>query len=397
MRKIEDNINISQQLVRYLKDELSETEKTEVDKLLDNDIELNNLFNKLKQEDYLEKQIQRHRSINLDEKWNHQIGKIRQSNFRKRFFYFSKIAAAIIIPCLIATYLIFTTQSDFNDTKEEFALKAIPIGNKAQIITEQGNTYDLDGENITIRNKSAKINQIGKKLVYAKQVRILTNKTEIEYHTLIVPKGQNRSLILSDGTQVLVNAESKIKYPVDFIGHERRVEVLKGEAYFNVAENKNKPFIVNTARGSEIKVLGTSFNVRAYGDDGADVTTLVEGSVSLKHKFNPDSEIELEPGQQATLKSVNHRINVQNADMEAALAWTKRKFIFKSKSLEEIFKHLNRWYDFNVEYQNKNIMQKKFRANVDIDKGVIFILDLLEKTERVYFEYKGNTIRVKDM
>ncbi len=396
MRNIEENLELSQLLLKYLKDELKGVEKEKVDKLLQEDSELKIMYDNIRNKEYLKNQISLRRNIDIDPKWNDQSQKIKQYAFRKRLMYMSRIAATILIPTLIAAYLVFNLQPSFDDTKFEFAANIIPVSTETQLISESGEVLELmETSDFQIQLKSVKVRNEGNQLVYKELTMVPVTPAKEEIHTLITAKGGEHFLTLSDGTKIWVNSESEIKYPVHFIGNTRKVEIVKGEAYFEVTYDASHPFIVATQKGV-IEVLGTSFNVRAYDDEVANITTLIEGSVSLRHKFDENSTVKLNPGQQARLINVNIKIRIFNADIESVVAWKKRQFIFKSNSLEDIFHELSRWYDFDVVFENDEIRNKKFRGKVNRSAGMIQIIGILEKTQRVKFEYKNKTIRVKD-
>jgi len=397
MRKIEENLEISRLLVLYLKEELSESEKKKVDKLLTEDQDILFLFQNIQKKEYLDQQLKRHRSLDLEQKWQIHQRKISKEKFRKHFSFYSRVAAAVLIPILIATYLLLNFEKPFTETKSDFIAKVIPESTKTQLIIEKGQIYEFgENEEINVADSSIEIKVKGSSLIYADAEKIQNIQQEEEIHTLIVPRGGEFELNLSDGSKIWVNSQTTIKYPKQFLGKNRVVELVSGEAYFEIACDTEHPFIVNTEKGM-VRVLGTSFNIRSYSDEETNVTTLIKGSVSLRHKFNTESTVRLNPGQQGIIIDVNRKINVKNVDMYPIIAWKEGYYIFNSISLENIFNQLSRWYDFKVEFENDYVMNMKFRGNVDRKAGITQILDLLEKTQKVSFEYSGKTIRVKNI
>src|SRR5690606_21949955 len=147
-----------------------------------------------------------------------------------------------------------------------------------------------------------------------------------------------------------------LRYPIRFPGNERKVEIT-GEAYFEVAHNKDKPFRV-VSDGQTVEVLGTHFNVMAYPDEVSINTTLVEGSVKIIKGNN--SRI-ISPGQQAQMK--NGAIDVLSVDIEEATAWKNGFFIFKSEDIQNIMRQISRWYDVEVDYQG-TIPKKIFGGRI---------------------------------
>ncbi len=397
MRKIEENLEISNLLLLYLKGELLGDQIKQVDKLLKSDVAIQSLFNNLQKKEYLEAQLKRHKSLDLSEKWLIHKDKIRKEKIRKQLYFFSRLAAVILIPVIIATVLLVNNKDRYNDTKSEFVAKVIPESSNAKLIDESGDIFELTKEEeLQILDSSISIKVQGNTLTYAD----LNDSKKLQYrevmHTLVVPKGGEFFLSLSDGSKIWVNSQTTIKYPKEFIGENRMIELIEGEAYFEIAKDPKHPFIVNTQKGM-VKVLGTSFNIRAYNDEEKNITTLIEGSVSLSQNYVQESEVELRPGQHGVIIDVNRKIQVEDIDTYPIVAWKDGYYIFNSNSLESIFNQLSRWYDFKVEFENNQVRDMEFRGNVNRKEGITEILDLLEKTQTVSFEYSGKIIRVKSI
>jgi transmembrane sensor len=172
--------------------------------------------------------------------------------------------------------------------------------------------------------------------------------TAITYNTLATAKGEQSPypLILADGTKVWLNAESSITFPTAFTGNERLVKV-KGEAYFEVAHNARQPFRVSL-KNQTIEDIGTQFNVNAYDDEPMMKTTLVEGRIKI---ISGTEMALLKPGQQASTVTGSNIINVENADVDEAVAWKNGLFSFKQADIKTVMRQISRWYDLDVEYQ----------------------------------------------
>lgn len=168
----------------------------------------------------------------------------------------------------------------------------------------------------------------------------------ISYNSMSTPKGRQFVLQLPDGTRVWLNAASSIRYPVAFTTGTRKVE-LTGEAYFEVAPDKNKPFLVNIHNRSEVEVLGTSFNVNAYSDEPQISTTLVDGGIRVSA---PTGKILLKPGQQTQLIGDQLQL-IKNPDLSKVMAWKNGLFNFEGAGLKEMMRQLERWYDIEVVYE----------------------------------------------
>jgi transmembrane sensor len=209
---------------------------------------------------------------------------------------------------------------------------------------------------------------------------------EVLYNTMTTPNGRQYNLVLADGSKVWLNAASSINFPTSFPGDERKVTV-SGEAYFEIAHNPSKPFLVSV-NGVEIKVLGTHFNVNAYSDEETIKTTLVEGSISIQN--NSDRKI-LSPGQQAEIKNAEININ-KNASIEEAVAWKNGAFYFKSADIENLMRQVARWYDVEVVYSAEK-PKDRFTGTISRNVNLSEFLKMLEYSE-VNFRIQGRKIIV---
>lgn len=170
----------------------------------------------------------------------------------------------------------------------------------------------------------------------------------MEYATLRTPKARIQMLALSDGTKVWLNAASSIKFPTQFKGATREVEIT-GEAYFEVAKNTNMPFIVHT-RTDKVEVLGTHFNIMAYEDEGSVRTTLLEGSVKVASTM-------LRPGEQFTSGTI------KIADVSKVMAWRNGLFSFDKADVKTVMRELSRWYDIEVKFEGV-VSKEKFDGEI---------------------------------
>ena len=194
-------------------------------------------------------------------------------------------------------------------------------------------------------------------------------------------------MVLSDGTKVWLNAASSLKFPSSFIGRNRTVE-LTGEAYFEVAKNKEMPFIVKF-NDANIEVLGTHFDIKAYNDEETKAT-LAEGSIRISK--NSQQKI-LVPGQQVVVSKEEGNLEVSQANMDEALAWVNGYFIFHDASIENIMKTVARWYDVDVTYAAV-IKNKKFGGRVSKYKNISDLLKNIELTGTIHFKVEGRRVTV---
>ena len=226
-----------------------------------------------------------------------------------------------------------------------------------------------------------------KELVY--KIMNDTMKTETVYNMVTVPRGGEYKLVLADGTIVWLNSDSHIRYPVTFSGDTRQVE-LEGEAYFEVAKDKEKPFIVRMNEYN-VRVTGTQFNVRNYSNENL-ATTLVEGRVQIERKGRVDR---LRPGQQAILE--NNEIRIRTVNVNEQVAWRHGAFGFTQCRLENIMEELARWYDVDVFYMNQQVKNYHFSAWFKRSSSINEVINILENTNKISLDLKGRILTVNDI
>ena len=208
-------------------------------------------------------------------------------------------------------------------------------------------------------------------------------------NTIRVPRGGEYNLVLSDGSRIWLNSESELTFPAKFNGNQRKI-ALKGEAYLEVAKNETLPFIVEV-EGTQVEVLGTSFNVKAYENIE---TTLVEGKVCIR--TNSLTEAILNPGEQGVVTKESSEITVKQVDTRLYTSWVKGMFAFRSLSLEEIMKTFERWYNVTVTFENDELKQRRFTGNLRRNEEINPHLDVISLTTNVEFEFSGEKILVKE-
>ena len=302
-----------------------------------------------------------------------------------RWITWSKYAAVIL---LFVSMGIFWFVNEKKQEVENVTVAKIEHGSmKAQLVLANGRKVDLVPEtNLQLEEEGGtRILTLDNMVKYSGMDSLVGQSAEVKYNTLIVPRGGEFSLELADGTRVWLNTESKLRYPVAFTGEERRVE-MDGEVYFEVAKNREKPFVV-TVNGVDIRVLGTSFNVSAYQEDV--VTTLVTGKVQLK---KGDEQVVLLPNQQAIWS--DDKFKVKQVDARNYVLWKEGIFYFEDVDLETILDDMARWYNVTIFYVNPTLKKMKFSVEIKRYEDINEILRRIEQTKRVKFEIKDRTINV---
>ncbi len=319
---------------------------------------------------------------NVDRKkaWN----KVRPVRKISRVRQVLKYAAILLLPLCVGLLLFTREQEKVQTVYVEPAVK--PGGKLAVLTLSTGKQVELAGGVSAISEQGAEIStSTDNELVY-KQVDNRMPVNEV-YNTITIPRGGEYKLVLADGTTVWLNSDSYIRFPVAFSGDKRQVE-LRGEAYFEVAKNMEKPFIVRI-NDYDICVTGTQFNVRDYSNESV-VTTLVEGSIQLERGKQIQK---LVPGQQALL--VNGRWIIKEVDVTDFIGWREGAFNFKEVCLENIINELARWYDFDVYYQNAEVKNYHFTAWFRRNASIEEVIEVLEKTKKIQMRLDGKTLIVQ--
>lgn len=206
-------------------------------------------------------------------------------------------------------------------------------------------------------------------------------------NTLSTARGETYQVRLPDGSLVYLNAASSLTYTPSLIENGKRVVKLTGEGYFEVAKDKQHPFVVKTDR-QEVEVLGTHFNISSYPDDEAEKTTLLEGSVKLSAA---GSSKVLKPGQQAKL--LDGKIQINETDPDLAVAWKNNEFVVESERIETIMKMIARWYNVEVIYVGEKTRQR-FSGSVSRFDKMSKVLEIVESTGEAHFKIQGRTVYV---
>lgn len=216
--------------------------------------------------------------------------------------------------------------------------------NHATLILEDGSSINLDESHTGVLVERGGMQAVK---VDDSTVKYLSSnkRAETVYHTIKTPRGRQYRLSLPDGSMVWLNVDAAIRYPVVFTGAERRVEVT-GEAYFEIAKDISRPFIVSIDGKEEVKVLGTHFNINAYKENGPAMVTLLEGSVKVSEQ---EFGVTLKPGEQSSFSRKGFR--VKKANIEQVMAWKMGFLDFDALPLDAVMQEISRWYDIDILYK----------------------------------------------
>jgi ferric-dicitrate binding protein FerR (iron transport regulator) len=224
-------------------------------------------------------------------------------------------------------------------------------------------------------------------------VSSLNSKTEPVYYAAHSPKGSVSEMILPDGSVIFLNADSKIRYSIE--GEKGIREVyLTGEAWFDVAKNKKKPFVVHTPF-YDVNVTGTQFNVKAYETDKEVTTTLEKGQVIIQSSENYKlaEEVILKPGEQMVLNTETRAATVKPVNTSWFTSWKDNKLIFVNMDMKELIVLLERKYGVEIEVNNKDILNLHFDGTIK-NESIIEIMEIMKKTLPVNYKIVGQKIEI---
>lgn len=304
-------------------------------------------------------------------------------------------AAAVIVILLLAGIFYEVQQQDISVKNKTASIvsseknKAIvPGGNHARLVLADGTTIVLDSvQNGTIQHVGASVSKQNGMLVYNGKIHSKPGMP-VTFNTLNTPRGGQYMVVLPDGSKVWLNASSSLRFPTAFVGKKREVE-LTGEAYFEVAKNKEMPFYVNV-KGMQVEVLGTHFNVNAYADDNSIKTSLLEGSVKIKKGSISGL---LKPGQQGILENNKNDLRIDRADMDEVVAWKNGLFQFDGANIKTIMLEISRWYNMEIVYEG-SVAERSFVGKISRDAQLSDVLKILELSG-VKFKLEGRKIIVQ--
>lgn len=268
--------------------------------------------------------------------------------------------------------------------EREVSREKMPLG--VQLILADGTTHPIQADQTVSEGiPGFEVNeQDGLKQLEKKQES--PEKQEIAYNEIIVPRGADYQLTLADGTRVMLNSDSRIRFPDEFQTNERRV-YIQGEVYFKVAHDEDCPFFVETGVMT-VRVLGTEFNVKAYAENEV-MTTLVSGRVMVKRGLD---SLALAPGEQCEVDKQTGLLTVKEADLVTTLAWKNGEFVFKNVTLENMINELSRWYDMEVVYESEGLKTDRYYIYVERGKTLREVLDKIVLTGKIKYELHGKRV-----
>ena len=307
----------------------------------------------------------------------------RKKEVRLRVLRWGAVAAVFVVAVFSSLYL-FKRETE-EPVKEQVAI-VLMKPQRPVLRLDDGTTMLLDSLKGDFEEAGILVKKTGESTL-SYSAENLPQQAQLAYNTIEVPKGAEFDLILSDGTRVWLNADSKLKYPVTFGNDKREVE-LEGEGYFKVTKDERKPVRV-VVKKQTVVVLGTEFNVDAYPGEKNIYTTLVSGKV----KVDADGQtVILDPGMQSVVN--DEKMYTRKVNVAEVISWRNGMFVLENHTLEEIMSKLARWYDFTVFYQNASLKEATFKGKIPRYASFESVLDILEKTGEVKFNVKNQSVTV---
>lgn len=316
--------------------------------------------------------------------------RLKSTNTVHRFAWKKYVAAAVLIAFVsVAAITVYL----YNDGKSHSPTELAEVTDR-QVDAVPGDSTDIllitaSGEKIPVQSSQKMLSvssgsiKIGEESI-EDRVQTKAPDSEVVYNTLKILRGKRFKMQLSDGTLVWLNADSEITFPSSFDGKERKV-LAKGELFFEVTEDKAKPFIVETPTG-RIRVLGTAFNVHCYKDE-VTMTTLVRGKIA--YSLGEDSVI-LTSGQQCVVE--DNRLSVREVDTYDYVSWIDEVLVFKDKKLDEIMNTLSRLYDVDIYYENPELKRLPFTGSFKQYENLDKIVRMIEECGLIHIRQDGNTL-----
>ncbi|WP_108869914.1 FecR family protein [Aquimarina aquimarini] len=351
------------QIIKYVNNEMSEEERIAFEILLKDEDNLNELkeyiltdhYIQLSKNDFDNQQASSLFETQIQNTKSHTKTRKNKTNNYLKY-------AAVFIGLIISSALYYNKDIFSNDQPTNDVTLQVDNGD-FEAIKENDLFKEIkngDGVLLGVQEKS--------KIVYTNKSKG-TASTKPSINTLKVPYGKKFQIVLSDGTTVHVNAGSTLKFPAQFVAGQIREVELSGEAYFEVARNEKDPFIVST-NGIRTEVLGTKFNVSSYTDDSFSEVVLVEGSVGVSmgnKRFDKNTDQILKPNQKASLTKLTQNLDISTVKTENYVAWIDGVLLFKNESFENIVKKLERSYDKKITINYQKLKKEKFTGRFDIE------------------------------
>lgn len=384
----ENNLKIASWIAARLKGTIRPEEEKALEEWINESDGHRLFYERMMDQEYLAGRLDGYETCSLEALKERIMPLARKQGRHIRFTYrIKQIAAVLFIPLVLGGVFLLM---DEKEEKTPVVADIIPGKECAVLEMADGRQVELvPGKNLgQLQLVGAVVTNDSNCLSYQQAGKV----NQLEYNTIIIPRGGEYQLTLADGSRVWLNSGTRLRYPVNFIGEKREV-YLEGEAYFEVTRSE-KPFVVHGG-GQNVRVLGTSFNVMAYRDEPKVQTTLVTGSVRVTLDEQSGKTVLLTPGQQAELDKNSGDITMRVVNVENYTGWKDKLFIFDEEDLETMMRKLARWYDVDISIETPDLREKIFYGVIRKYENISKILDMLKKTQNIDYSIQGKKIVIK--
>lgn len=386
-------------LDRYLKNQSSAKEREKLDEFFEENAAVNESSNLNQDLTKLEDKIFNYIQFGIKEQ-------VKQQR-KLHHIPYMQIAASILVIFLFSTTIYFyrssigvhpkssqgNSISSIEDKQPAKNIAILTLGNNSQIVLDEASNGEIAQESGVSILKTDK----GELVYKIKNSNKLSSNDLNKFNTISTPMGGKFKVILPDGSLVVLNAASTLKYPVHFDENLRKVS-FTGEAYFEIAkkvdqQKKRIPFYVYS-NNQIVEVLGTHFNINSYDNDEYSKTTLLEGSVKIINEKSSNTAKILMPGQQAVIKRGDVQTKIMIADEAQALAWKDGYFLFKNTNIKDVVNELERWYNVDIQYDN-SMEFENITGYISRNVKISSVLKMLQLSGIVNYEINGSKIILK--
>ena len=386
-------------LDRYLKNQANTKEKEKLDEFFEENSNSIEASKSIENVSKLEDKIFNYIQFGIKEQ-------VKKESTLNRMPYL-QVAASILVIFLFSTTIYFYRSSlasksqlpiaqsvaKLEDKQPAKNIAILTLGNNSQIVLDEASSGEIAQEGGVSILKTDK----GELVYKIRNSNKLSTNDLNKYNTISTPMGGKFKVILPDGSLVLLNAASTLKYPVHFDEKLRKVS-FTGEAYFEIAklEDKRKkrvPFYVYS-NDQIVEVLGTHFNINSYDNEEYSKTTLLEGSVKITNEKSAATAKILKPGQQAVIKRGDVQTKIMIADEAQALAWKDGYFLFKNTNIKDVVNELERWYNVDIQYEDEMEIEN-ITGYISRNVKISSVLKMLQLSGIVNYEISGSKIIIK--
>lgn len=382
---MEQEYKIAALIQRYVSGNATEEERNEVERWMAESEEHGVLMEKFRSDVFLQEQLAEHDIFDVEVAFKRFRKSKREKERRLLVYRVAGVAAVLLVVLGVAVYSWIRKETGPENMAQLVEVLS-PGSSRATLILAGGREVHLnDSVHLEIKEQMAMIKVKGDEVYYSEDAEYAdSSDLQPSINKVVTSRGGEYKLILSDGTKVWLNADSRFEFPSKFVGQERRVYV-EGEVYFEVAKDVSHPFVVTTKQ-AKVRVLGTSFNVRAYPDE-IYRTTLLEGCVEVLYKKDV---VKLQPHEQWILDGDVGRVAPVN--MRMAASWKNGSFAFDDEPLLNVFQELERWYDVHVFIANEEIREMKFTGIFPRYANMDKVLNIVELATGVSCKVSNRTI-----